>query len=160
MISKFIRFSVIAVILTLPGKPVLAQPDYYKGYHVEHFTDENGLPQNSINDLLFDDNGFLWLGSQGGLVRFDGFSFKFFPPDDKPAMGSNFLILGKMDSVIYCQTSDRYVYSYFFGGKPCLERLSAPDGKRPFLLNRKRLFDFGPFLNDKQPGEIPGERGL
>src|SRR5579863_2579977 len=108
MISKFIRFSIIAILLTLPGKTVLSQPDYFKGYHVEHFTDENGLPQNSINDLLFDDNGFLWLGCQVGLVRFDGYSFTLFTPDDKAAMGSNFLSLGKSgNGAIFCQTSDR-----------------------------------------------------
>ena len=67
MINDFIRFCSITLLLSSFAKPVLAQPDSYKGYHVQHYTDENGLPQNSINDLLFDDNGFLWLlGLPGG----------------------------------------------------------------------------------------------
>ncbi len=161
MISKFIRFSIIAILLTLPGKTVLSQPDYSKGYHVEHFTDDNGLPQNSINDLLFDDNGFLWLGSQVGLVRFDGYSFSLFTPDDKPSMGSNFLSLGKSgNGSIYCQTSDRLLYSYPAGNRSYLQLLNAPTLKRPFLLNRKRLFNFDPFLGDQQKGESPGKRKL
>src|ERR1700761_405920 len=102
MISHFIRLSVVAVILSLlPGKSVIAQSSAFKGYYLAHFTDENGLPQNSINDLLFDDNGFLWLASQVGLIRFDGFSFKLFAPDDKPAMSSNFISLARGDSDIY-----------------------------------------------------------
>jgi signal transduction histidine kinase len=160
MISKFIRFSVIAIILTLPGRPALSQTDYFKDYHVEHFTDENGLPQNSINDLLFDKKGFLWLAVQVGLARFDGYSFSLYAPDDKPAMGSNIQSLGENEGDIYCQTTDRHLYGFSAGNKPCLEPLNAPDLKRPFLLNRKRLFNFDAFLRDAQPGESRGIRRL
>jgi signal transduction histidine kinase len=160
MISKSIRFSIVAIVLTLAGKPLLSQTDYFKGYHVEHFTDENGLPQNSVNDLLFDDNGFLWLGSQVGLVRFDGYSFKLYAPDDKPAMSSNFTSLAKGDSDIYCQTIDRHLYRYSPGNNPCPEPLNSPDLKKPFLLNGKWLIDFSSFLESTQPGEPPGERKL
>lgn len=41
-------------------------------YPVRHFTDENGLPQNSITGMSFDDSGFIWIATQGGLARFDG----------------------------------------------------------------------------------------
>src|SRR5882762_3162384 len=95
MIRKALRFSAISVLF-LSVIPTLAQqPDASNGYFVQHFTDENGLPQNSINDLLFDNDGYLWLGSQAGLICFNGFSFKLFYPDDKPAMESNVLALGK-----------------------------------------------------------------
>jgi len=160
MIGKSIRFSIVAMLLTLAVKPLLSQTDNLKGYHVEHFTDENGLPQNSINDLLFDNNGFLWLGSQVGLVRFDGFSFKLFAPDDKPAMSSNFVSLARGDSDIYCQTIDRHLYQYSPGDDDCPEPLSSPDLKKSFLIGGKRLIDFGPFLKGSQPGEAPGERKL
>ncbi len=125
MISKSIRFSIVAMLLVLAAKPLLSQTEYLKGYHVEHFTDENGLPQNSINDLLFDNNGFLWLGSQVGLVRFDGFSFKLFAPDDKPAMSSNFNSLARGDSDIYCQTIDQHEYRYSPGDDDCPSSVSS-----------------------------------
>jgi signal transduction histidine kinase/ligand-binding sensor domain-containing protein len=38
-------------------------------------TDE-GLPNNDVHALLQDASGFLWVGTAGGLVRFDGRSFR------------------------------------------------------------------------------------
>ena len=36
---------------------------------------ENGLPQNSIRAILQTHDGFLWIGTRGGLARFDGVTF-------------------------------------------------------------------------------------
>src|SRR5687767_7924205 len=35
-----------------------------------------GLPQTTVTDLAQDDRGFLWVTTLGGLVRFDGRTFK------------------------------------------------------------------------------------
>ena len=37
---------------------------------------EAGLPQNSVNAVVQTLDGYLWLGTQDGLVRFDGERFK------------------------------------------------------------------------------------
>ena len=42
------------------------------------WTTENGLPQNSVNDILQTRDGYLWLATFGGLVRFDGARFVIF----------------------------------------------------------------------------------
>ncbi|HZD92972.1 MAG TPA: two-component regulator propeller domain-containing protein, partial [Candidatus Sulfotelmatobacter sp.] len=39
---------------------------------------EEGLPQNSIQALLQTRDGYLWIGTQEGLVRFNGMEFKVF----------------------------------------------------------------------------------
>lgn len=39
---------------------------------------QDGLPQNSVNALLQDRNGFIWFGTEAGLVRFDGVDFDIF----------------------------------------------------------------------------------
>jgi len=44
-------------------------------YAHETWTTEDGLPQNSINDILQTRDGYLWLATFGGLVRFDGAQF-------------------------------------------------------------------------------------
>jgi signal transduction histidine kinase/ligand-binding sensor domain-containing protein len=43
---------------------------------------EEGLPQNSINALAQTRDGFLWVGTSGGLTRFDGHSFRRFGLQD------------------------------------------------------------------------------
>ena len=44
----------------------------------ESWTTENGLPQNSIRDITQTRDGYLWLATEGGLVRFDGARFVVF----------------------------------------------------------------------------------
>lgn len=44
----------------------------------DSWTTENGLPQNSITDIVQTRDGYLWLATFGGLVRFDGFRFVVF----------------------------------------------------------------------------------
>src|SRR6266446_2547914 len=39
---------------------------------------EQGLPQNSVQAILQTRDGYLWFGTQEGLVRFDGVTFKVF----------------------------------------------------------------------------------
>jgi signal transduction histidine kinase len=159
MIKKFIRFWIF-IILSLSATPALTQYESANGYSVQHFTDENGLPQNSINDLLFDKDGYLWLASQVGLVRFNGASFKLYYPDDKPVMESNIIYLGKNDKgVIYFQTDDHNLYRYAGNNSQFLSPVNTAALKKPFLLNaRKQLFDFTSFLRDVPPGPEANRR--
>jgi PAS domain S-box-containing protein len=49
---------------------------------------EQGLPQNSVNAILQDRKGYLWIGTFGGLARFDGERFTVFSPADTRGFGS------------------------------------------------------------------------
>jgi signal transduction histidine kinase/ligand-binding sensor domain-containing protein len=42
-----------------------------------------GLPQSSIYDISQDKNGFIWIGTAGGLCRFDGYQFKVYKTSEK-----------------------------------------------------------------------------
>jgi ligand-binding sensor domain-containing protein/signal transduction histidine kinase len=50
---------------------------------------DDGLPQNSVLDILQTRDGYLWLGTRGGLVRFDGVRFTVFDKENTPALGDN-----------------------------------------------------------------------
>ncbi|PKF73615.1 ATP-binding protein [Chryseobacterium sp. PMSZPI] len=39
------------------------------------YNTDNGLPQNSIKDIIKDKYGFIWLSTDGGIVRYDGKDF-------------------------------------------------------------------------------------
>lgn len=56
------------------------------------WTTETGLPQNSVTSIAQTDNGYLWLGTFGGLVRFDGVRFKVFTPANTPELVNNRII--------------------------------------------------------------------
>lgn len=45
------------------------------GYRIDAWTSENGLPQNSVHAMVQTRDGYLWLATSGGLVRFDGVAF-------------------------------------------------------------------------------------
>ncbi len=49
---------------------------------------EQGLPQNSVNAIARSRDGYLWLGTQEGLVRFDGLKFKVFDKSTSDAFSS------------------------------------------------------------------------
>jgi len=50
---------------------------------------EEGLPQNSVTAIAQGRFGYLWLGTQEGLVRFDGVSFEVFNRRNTPALRSH-----------------------------------------------------------------------
>lgn len=54
------------------------------GYHTTHYTQYEGLPNNTIHAVLSDNNGMIWLSSNNGLIRFDPekVSFKTFDSND------------------------------------------------------------------------------
>lgn len=47
-----------------------------ESYFIRNWTAENGLPHNTITALLQTSDGFIWIGTPTGLVRFDGINFK------------------------------------------------------------------------------------
>jgi signal transduction histidine kinase len=50
---------------------------------------EQGLPQNSVTTMLQDHQGYLWVGTFGGLARFDGERFTLFESRDMLPLGNN-----------------------------------------------------------------------
>ena len=71
--------------------PAMAAPG--AGYdrlelNFDHLTIDDGLPENSVRAMLQDRTGFVWLGTQNGLVRYDGREMVVFTPD--PGDSSSF----------------------------------------------------------------------
>jgi ligand-binding sensor domain-containing protein/signal transduction histidine kinase len=47
----------------------------------DHLSIEQGLSQSSVHVIFQDRRGFLWFGTEDGLNRYDGYSFKVYKPD-------------------------------------------------------------------------------
>jgi signal transduction histidine kinase/ligand-binding sensor domain-containing protein len=58
-------------------------------FRFNSWTTDNGLPQNSINDIRQTPDGYLWLTTFDGLVRFDGVRFTVFDKGNSPGISSN-----------------------------------------------------------------------
>lgn len=42
---------------------------------IQFFNTDNGLPQNSVKDIIKDKYGFIWMTTENGIVRYDGTNF-------------------------------------------------------------------------------------
>jgi signal transduction histidine kinase/ligand-binding sensor domain-containing protein/CheY-like chemotaxis protein len=60
-------------------------------YIHEVWQTQEGLPEVSVGALAFTKDGYLWVGTQGGLARFDGVRFKVFDRGNTPALRSNYI---------------------------------------------------------------------
>ena len=56
------------------------------------WTTDDGLPQNSVIALRQTRDGYLWLGTQNGLARFDGIRFSVFDESNTPGLNSGSIV--------------------------------------------------------------------
>ena len=61
---------------------LLCTPLWGQVYNVTHYTTQEGLVQSQVWAILQDHKGFLWLGTHGGLDKFDGNQFEHYSLED------------------------------------------------------------------------------
>jgi signal transduction histidine kinase/ligand-binding sensor domain-containing protein len=76
-IRRLLALSVAAAGLAALGLSP-AQAEQAPAFSTETFQTEAGLPQHAVVALLAARSGYLWIGTYGGLVRFDGERFTVF----------------------------------------------------------------------------------
>ena len=83
------RAAAVAWLLaSVIAAPALEPTTPLAGYGRQSWVMENGLPQNTVQALAQDKQGFVWLGTEVGLVRFDGNSFQLFDRNSTPELPS------------------------------------------------------------------------
>ncbi len=110
----------------------LAQAPSYEvhpDYLVKRWTIEDGLPVNQINDLVQTRDGYLWLATFDGLVRFDGDRFTVFNTSNSPGLPSNRLYWLHEDpeGALWIQTESGEVARYHEG----VFTVFTPENGRP-----------------------------
>ena len=55
-----------------------------------------GLSQIKVSEIVQDDQGFMWFGTQYGLNRFDGYNFKVFVHDPRDANSLSGVLIGAL----------------------------------------------------------------
>jgi len=77
---------------TAQRAPVPARaPRLLTQYALDHWDDRAGLPQNSVQALAQSRDGYLWLGTQAGVVRFDGVRFTTYGRDASPTLSHPYI---------------------------------------------------------------------
>ncbi len=79
--------------------------------------DENGLPSNEVYEVLQDDFGFMWIGCDAGLYRYDGFEYKQYRNSEQNGRAISNLKKDKLGRIwarnfkgqIYCVSGDSLV---------------------------------------------------
>ena len=80
-----------------------------------NLNDENGLPSNEVYQVLQDKQGFIWIGCDAGLFKYDGFEYKQYKNEDQNGRAISDLNLdvkGRLwarnfNGEIYCLVNDR-----------------------------------------------------
>ncbi|KXX67285.1 two-component regulator propeller domain-containing protein [Flammeovirga sp. SJP92] len=100
------------------------------------FTTKQGLSQNNVNAIIYDKNGFLWIGTDDGLNVFDGNSFRTFVASDMIDYGLNF-------NTIRCLAVDPEDNNLWIGTNGALERMNLKDKRvqRVVLENKEEVED-------------------
>jgi diguanylate cyclase (GGDEF)-like protein len=73
----------------LPAGSSGAQDKPLAAYFRETWTTRQGLPHNQVNAIAQSPDGYLWLGTWEGLVRYNGLEFHVFDRGNTPAMKDN-----------------------------------------------------------------------
>ncbi len=86
--ERRVWLAMLAMLLLLPmlafaqGKPLSA-------YYREVWTTRQGLPHNQINAIAQSPDGYLWLGTWEGLVRYNGQEFVLYDRNSVPELQDN-----------------------------------------------------------------------
>jgi len=118
-------------------------------YTFYHLTTDDGLSNNSVKAILRDSHGFLWIGTEFGLNRYDGYGFKtFFSQPNMPnTMIANNIFGLQEDGLENIWIDYGYTYAAYNSEKDnfitdiniILEKLSIKtNGNRKIYVDKRR----------------------
>lgn len=130
-----------------------AEPVYIDSYR--NFGIDEGLPQASVNALLQGRDGYLWIGTNGGLARFDGDSFKTFHASPGGLVSNRILSLyedrrgrlwvGTEGAGIALYESGRFRPLDFCGGTCQVSAIRpSADGRTLWIVGPQGVFEIDP----------------
>ncbi|WP_430815480.1 two-component regulator propeller domain-containing protein [Carboxylicivirga sp. RSCT41] len=130
------RLLSISLVLQLIVFGALAQVKQYTSYT---FSIDEGLSQNSVSCILKDKRGFIWLGTEDGLNRFDGIDVTVFSTDDGPKAGIlnntiNCILEDRVKDLIYIGTNGGGL-SIFDPHTELFTHFTYQEGKNGILSN-------------------------
>ena len=102
---------------------------------IQHWDTEDGLSNNWVSQIIQDDEGYIWIATQYGLNRFDGYSFRSFiyRPNEPNSLKANWVRTVSKDS-----TGQLWLGS-FYGGisafQPKIGQIQHYDSQASVVLS-------------------------
>lgn len=130
---------------------IAQQPNFY----FNRITTENGLSHNKVNCIISDKRGFIWLGTDDGLNRYDGHKFTIFrnDPQNSASISGNIItdILEDEQENLWIATADGGLTRYNYRQPPARQFKQYkhnPSKKKSIPVNiiNKLLLDKQGFL--------------
>lgn len=90
-VKTLIIMIIISVIVIINQVEVLA---YTKNMNFRNITNEDGLSQATVETIIQDKQGYIWIGTNDGLNRYNGYDFKVFRHDEdiKNTITNNYIV--------------------------------------------------------------------
>jgi ligand-binding sensor domain-containing protein/two-component sensor histidine kinase len=82
---------VFLLLLSGGSVPALDSGRELSQFNHEVWLTENGLPQNTVHAVAQTKDGYIWIGTEEGLARFDGIKFTVFDKQNTPEIKSNYI---------------------------------------------------------------------
>lgn len=90
--GKIVSAFLSVMLLSWHGHSCAAQGSFAQSHLSRSIGISEGLPSNFVDDILFDDAGFMWIAtSGGGLCRYDGYEFIVMATGMEYELKSNFV---------------------------------------------------------------------
>lgn len=106
--------------------------------HSIHISTKEGLPSSSVFQLFQDSKGFVWIASNEGITRYDGFEFVNYSSEQQSSKAGSF-ILEDVKGRIWYENFDGHLY-YIEQGKLKFFSSAKSVGYVPFCVSEKYLF--------------------
>jgi len=79
---------------------------------VNEYNESNGLPTGEANTVLQTKDGYVWIGSYGGLIRYDGTAFRNYSKENAIPTSSIRALFEDSKGRLWIGSNDRGVYLY------------------------------------------------
>ncbi len=81
--------AIVAFLLASRSVLALDQARTLDQFSYQTWQTGSGLPQNTVHSITQTGDGYLWLATEGGLARFNGYQFTVFDSRNTPAFKSD-----------------------------------------------------------------------
>lgn len=112
--TKIISALLTCCILFAAGaQPISAYEDSpLQNWIVREYNQSNGLPTGEANTVLQTSDGYIWIGSYGGLIRYDGTTFRNYSEEGSIASSSIRALFEDSSGRLWIGTNDMGVYLF------------------------------------------------